>query len=184
MTSTPARLLTAEELFDRDDDGRRYELVRGELYEVSPASPRSSAIAGLIVWWLWSFVRPRALGKVFPPDAGFILARNPDVVRAPDAAFVRADRLPSEPEQDFFLALAPDLAVEVVSPSDRMTDVNDKVAEYRVAGVRLVWVVEPRARRATVYRPDGSAHVLGPADSLDGEDVLPGFRLPLAELFA
>ncbi len=119
--------MTAQELFERGDDGRRFELVRGELHQVSPASPRSSEVAALMAWWLLSFVRPRRLGKVYGADAGFLLRRNPDVVRAPDVAFVQAERLPPWDERDFFLELAPDLAVEGVSPSDRLGDVNDKV---------------------------------------------------------
>jgi Uma2 family endonuclease len=184
MTSTPAGLVTAEALFDMPDNGGRTELVRGELREMSPGSPWSSEVGILIAAALIGHVRPRRLGSVFGDEAGFILARNPDTVRAPDVAFVRADRLPPPAQREFFLALAPDLVVEVLSPTDRAHDVHDKIHEYLEAGVRLVWLVDPRARRVTVCLPDRTTRTLGASDVLDGGDVLPGFQLTLADLFS
>jgi Uma2 family endonuclease len=184
MAGSPTQLLTAEDLFELPDHGGRNELVRGALREMSPGSPQSSEISVLIAAALLGFVRPRSLGAVFGENAGFIISRNPDTVRAPDASFVRAERLPSKDEQQFFLPLAPDLVVEVVSPSDRMRDVNDKIHEYLDAGVRLVWLVEPRAKRITVYLPDRTARTLDACATLDGGAVLPGFSLPLTDLFA
>jgi Uma2 family endonuclease len=102
-----------------------------------------------------------------------MLARHPDTVRAPDVAFVSADRLPPPAQRVFFLALAPDLVVEVLSPSDRARDVHDKMHEYLAAGVRLVWLVDPRAQRITVYLPDRTARTLGAADTLDGATSCP-----------
>lgn len=184
MTSTPSKLMTAEDLFELPDDGRHYELVRGELKEMSPAGPRGSRIAAVIAQWLLNFAVPRHLGSVYVSEAGFIIRRNPDTVRAPDVAFVRADRLPPDEEQDFYLPLAPDLAVEVISPSDRLTAVQAKVGQCLEAGVRLVWVVNPRTRQVTVHQPGRPMQTVGAGQALDGADVLPGFTLPLSDLFA
>jgi Uma2 family endonuclease len=124
------------------------------------------------------------LGTVFTGDTGFILARDPDIVRGPDIAFVRMDRLPPEEEQEGFLELAPDLAVEVISPSDRMSDVLDKVAEYLAAGTRLVVLVAPRRKELILYGADRSIRVLTMDDTFDGGDILPGFSLPVAAIFS
>lgn len=119
------KLMTAEDLYRMEDDGWRHELIRGELIQVPPASHLHSTLAAWIVTVLNMHVRPQRLGNVSGADGGYILSRNPDVVVAPDAAFVKADRLPDEIPT--YPELAPDLAVEVVSPSDRMNDVTDKV---------------------------------------------------------
>jgi Uma2 family endonuclease len=175
--------MTAEQLAELPDDGRHYELVRGVLVAVAPAGGRQGENAGQIAGHLWLFAEPRGLGRIYIAETGFILARDPDIVRAPDVSFVRAERLPPLDRREGFLELAPDLAVEVVSPSDRARDVMDKVIEYLDAGVRLVWIVEPRRRIVTIWTPDRTARILTEADELDGGDVLPGFRLPVAQIF-
>src|SRR5687768_11750627 len=129
-------LMTAEDLAQLPVDGHHYELVRGALVEVTPAGGRQGENAGQIAGHLWVFVQPRGLGRIYVAETGYVLARNPDIVRAPDVSFVRADRLPPEQEREGYLELAPDLVVEVVSPTDRMRDINDKVLEYLDAGVR------------------------------------------------
>jgi Uma2 family endonuclease len=101
----------------------------------------------------------------------------------PDVALVRAERLPPPHERIGAMPVIPDLAVEIVSPSDRITKVRDKIRRYLEAGVPLIWLIEPRRRQVTVYRPGQPEHVLGMADELDGGEVLPGFRLAVAELF-
>lgn len=183
MATTPLRLATAEELLERGDELSRCELVRGELREASPASPRSSAIAVRLAVRLFAFVEFSDLGTVFGSEAGFALQRKPDVVRAPDVAFGRKERLPPAAQQEFFLQMAPDLAVKVASPSDRLVDVNEKVHEYLEAGTRRVWVVEPKRERLTVHLPDGASRTFGPGAIVDGGDVLPGFDLRLDDLF-
>lgn len=176
-------LMTAEDLARITDDDCRYDLIRGELIRMAPAGGRHGNLAANIVGPLWAHVAQEQIGNVYIAETGFLLARDPDVVLAPDAAFVRSDRLPPEEEQDGFLPLAPDLAVEVVSPSDSSDYVTDKVMEYLDAGTSLVWVVQPRRRIVTVYTPDHIGRVLGEADELDGGDVLPGFRLPVTAIF-
>ena len=178
------KLMTAEDLWLMGADGWRHELIRGELIQMPPASHLHSILAGWIVTVLNMHVRPRQLGHVSGADGGYILSRNPDVVVAPDAAFVRADRLPPQDDMPTYPELAPDLAVEVVSPSDRMNDVSDKVMLYLDAGTRLVWVVQPRFKTVTVHYPDRTTRTVTIDDKLHGGDVLPGFTLAVADLFS
>jgi Uma2 family endonuclease len=176
------KLMTAEELMELEDDGLKYELMRGELVTMAPAGRRSSRLGAEIVGRLLAHVKSLGLGEVYGADGGFILARNPDIVLAPDASFVRAERL-HDVGEDGYLPLAPDLAVEVISPSERAGHISAKIIEYLDAGVRLIWLVDPRRQTVTVYTPDRTAHILRGPDVLDGADVLPGFNLPLTELF-
>lgn len=177
------KLVTAQDLWELDPGEQRYDLIRGELIEMSPASARHGEIAMTIGGHLWSHVRALGIGKTYGAETGFILARDPDIVLAPDAAYIRLDRLPAEIDQDRFLELAPDLVVEVVSPSDRSRDISDKVMEYLGAGVQLVWLIEPRRKLVTVYTPDRKSSILTVDDELDGGEVLPGFRIHVADIF-
>lgn len=176
-------LMTAEELAAMPDDGCRYELMRGELIRMSPTGFEHLEIAGLLNYLLRGFAMERDLGVV-GGEGGFMLERDPDIVLAPDIVFVRNDRLPPKGQRQGFLELAPDLAVEILSPSDRAGAVNDKVLAYLEAGVQLVWIVDPRRHAVTIYAPDRTARVLLEGDELDGGDVLPGFRVAVADLFA
>jgi Uma2 family endonuclease len=178
------RLMTAEDLWHMDDDEYRYELVRGELQRMSPASLRHGIVAATLARLLGNYATSTAAGVVVGAETGFLLARNPDLVLAPDAAFIQSGRVSATDDQEGFIELAPDLVVEVVSRSDRLTDVSDKVADYLSTGVRLVWIVEPRSKRITAYTPDRTARVLSDDDELDGGEVLPGFRVPVAEIFS
>jgi Uma2 family endonuclease len=181
---TTRAMMTADQLLELSATSEcRYDLIRGELIEMSPAGARHGRIAATLARLVGNFVAEYGLGVVFAAETGFILTQQPDTVLGPDAAFVRSDRLPPDEEQDGYLRLAPDLAVEVISPSDRAGQVSDKVAEYLDAGVRLLWVIEPRRRIVTAYTPDRHALILREHDELDGGDVLPGFHLPVAELF-
>lgn len=183
MTSTPTRLMTADEFFCMPDDGKLYELVDGKLEEVGAASPRSSAVAALIVTLINVFVLRHKLGVVGGADWGTKLFSNPDTVRAPDVCFVRRERLPGGRVPVRFQDGVPDLLVEVLSPSDRYRKVARKVREYLAAGARLVWIIDPEERSAVVYRADGSQTDYDADGILDGEDVLPGFTLNLAEIW-
>lgn len=175
-------LLTADDLWQMPGDGRRYELVKGELVEITPVGPRHGWIVVRLAAQLNKYVEAHDLGYVMV-EAGFCLECQPDTVRAPDIAFLTRERMPPE-DHEGFVPGAPDLAVEVVSPSERDTDIQDKVMDYLRLGTRLVWIVRPRQRTITVYRPDGTVQLLQETDILDGAEVLPGFRLPMREVFA
>jgi Uma2 family endonuclease len=180
----PARLMTAEELWELPEQpGVRYELVRGVPVEVPGAGALRSLIAGVVLRLIHDRVHGRNLGLAFTTGPGFVLDRNPDTVRIPDASFVSRERIPESGIPEGFWPGAPDLAVEIVSPSDRAEDVHGKVRDYLAAGTRLVWVLWPKSRSLTVYTPDGQAREFGSEQELDGGDVLPGFRVRVADLF-
>jgi Uma2 family endonuclease len=182
MTAT--KLMTAEELFLMPDDGFLYDLIDGELVRMMPPGGGHGKTTFDLAWHIASFVRPCGLGTVFAAETGFVLRRNPDVVLGPDIAFVRTDRLPADRVPEAYVELAPDLAVEVISPSERRGQVMRKVRKYLEGGVRLLWLVNPRRRTVTVYTPGVEPRILTDTDELDGGDVLPGFRLAVAAIFA
>lgn len=175
--------VTADELSLMSHDGVRRELVRGEVREMPPAGGEHGAITSNLHAPLHAFVRENKLGRVFAAETGFLVERNPDTVRAPDCAFVSAGRLAGGVPKKF-IPFAPDLAVETVSPDDRPAEVRGKAEEWLRSGVRLVWVIDPSRRSVTVYSADGEPRMRGDQDFLDGEDVVPGFRLRVAELWA
>ena len=182
MTVATTTLVTAEELLALDD-GYRYDLIRRELFRMSPAGFEHGQHELYLGRRIGEFVDERGLGAVVGAETGFVLEHNPDTVLAPDVAFVRADRLPPKDERQGFLALPPDLVVEVASPLQSRPSVERKVAEYLDAGVPLVWVLWPKQQAVSVHRLGREMLLLGMGDVLDGEDVLPGFRLPLVDLF-
>ena len=177
------KLMTAEELLALPDDGQRHELIDGELRTMGPTGDEHGGIVVALTISLGTHVRARQLGRVRAGEPGFRLRRNPDTVRAPDVAFIRREHLRAAGRVVGYREGAPDLAVEVRSPTDRTADVLKKVAEYLEAGARLVWVLDPDRRSAVVYRADGTVAVFGEDGVLDGEDVLPGFLLALAEVW-
>lgn len=177
-------LLTLDEFQRLPDDECRSELVRGRLVREPPAGMDHGRLENRIAFLITAFVDQHALGEIFTGDTGFVLFEEPPTVRAPDVAFVSRDRLPAANESIGFGRLAPDLAVEIVSPSNSVTEILDKAADYLAAGTRLVWVVEPRRRRVTVYRSRSEIRLLSEEDELDGYDVLPGFSATVAEIFA
>jgi Uma2 family endonuclease len=174
-------LLTADDLSRLNIQDKRTELVRGRLVVREPAGFRHGVVALEIARRLSDFVTSRSLGVVVAAETGFTLFRDPDTVRAPDAAFVRADRVP-QPLPRGYAAFAPDFVVEVLSPDDRAGEVLAKVGDWLDAGVRLVWVLDPDRRVARVYRSDGSEAMIAAENTLDGEDVLPGFTCRLSDL--
>ncbi|HWC06290.1 MAG TPA: Uma2 family endonuclease [Gemmatimonadota bacterium] len=183
---TPAQgiLLTLEEFERLPDDEFRSELVRGRLVREPPAGMDHGRLAGRFTALLAAHVDRHALGEVFTADTGFVLFQEPPTVRAPDVAFVSRDRLPPPEESIGFGRLAPDLAIEIVSPSNTATEILGKVEDYLEAGTRLVWVVEPHRRSVTVYRSRNEIRLLGEGDELDGYDTLPGFSLQVSKIFA
>jgi len=158
-----------------------WELVDGEPIELSPAAGRSGWISATIVALLANHVRQSGLGWAFSAETGFVLFDDRQTVRSPDAAVVLRNRLVELP--DSFVPMAPDLAVEVLSPSDRMADALGKVAMYLQAGTPLVWLVNPATRTVVVFRAEMDPLTLSESDTLDGGDILPGFRVPVAEIF-
>jgi Uma2 family endonuclease len=162
------------------DDGWRRELVRGHVVREPPAGYRHGRIAIRMGAILHAFVQERGLGEVVGAETGFILRVEPPTVRAPDVAFVASGRLGSDPVG--FAPLAPDLAVEIVSPSNTATEIHAKVIDYLDAGTRLVWVVDPLTRTITSYRSREAIRLVTEDEELDGDPVLPSFRLRVAEL--
>jgi len=184
-----ATLVTADELLAMCGD-ERYELVRGVLVPMSPPPGfRHGRLIINLTLPIVSFARAQNLGDITAAETGYRLRRNPDTVRAPDLAFVARGRITADMDQTRYLDLAPDLVVEVVSPSDSAADINAKVLEYLDAGVRLIWIVYPETETVAVYRPEATSRLLGGSDQisgdqLSGEDVLPGFTFPITGIFA
>lgn len=179
--SQPAGVVTAEELFQYPDS-KHYELVRGVPRVSEPPGGSHGKIAAIIVARLHDHVERLGLGTVLV-EAGYVLRRMPDTVRGPDISFVSVARLPRDRIPETFIPGAPDLAVEIISPGSRWSEVEEKVADDLAGGARLVWLVDPRERRVVVRYPDRPPKVVAAGESLDGEDVVPGFALGLAELF-
>ena len=183
MVSKP-RLITAEELLDMPDDGYRYELVRGELRKMAAAGARHGRSAGKVARPLMNHVAANNLGEVYIAEAGFLLASDPDHVRVPDISFVRRERFEEVGDVESFFPGPPDLAIEVISPHDRYTEVTEKVREWLSAGTRMVIVVDSRRCTVGVHIPGKETITLTEQDVLDGGDVVPGWRMPVAEIFA
>ena len=187
--STTTRLTTADELLvmpHRDEHGNdcRLELIRGELFVKELFSPAHGILCSEIVTAIGTFVETHDLGLVFGTGTGYVVERNPDSVVGVDAAFVSHERLGDVKDFDFFLPFAPDLGVEVLSPSDAAGEINEKIVMYFAAGARAVWVFNPKKRTAAVYTSPSDVRVLSEQETLEGGEVLPGFRLELSRLFA
>jgi len=176
--------MTAEELLELPDDDFKYELVAGELIRMPPGGWEHGTVAARLARLLDEYAEAHDLGKVCAADTGFILQRNPDIVRGPDAAFVTKARASAVRDARKFSPFGPDLAVEVVSPSERVSEIQEKLREYFAAGTRMVWVVYPSLRAVHIYRSPLDVRRLGENDSLDGEDVLPGFACPVRRCFS
>jgi Uma2 family endonuclease len=174
--------LTADQLLRLRLPGKQTELLRGVLVVREPAGYRHGRIAARLAKILMDHVDDGDLGCVLAAETGFKLASDPDTVRAPDIAFIRRERLP-EPPPTAYAELAPDIAVEVLSPGDQPGEVLAKVADWLSAGSRLVWVVDPERRQARVYRADGSESLATEDGALYGEDVIPGFTCTLEAIF-
>jgi Uma2 family endonuclease len=178
--SEAARLVTAEELFDYPDS-KYHELVRGVPRVGEPPGGVHGRVVGRIAVRLGEHVERLGLGTVLI-EAGYVLRREPDTVRGPDISFISYARLPGDRIPEQFIPGAPDLAVEVLSPSSRWSEVEEKVADYLTGGTRLVWLVDPRERKVIVRYPNRPPRIVAEDDVLDGEDLVPGLALELAEL--
>jgi Uma2 family endonuclease len=181
MTDTQERLYTADDLFHMPTDGKHYELIRGELIEMAPTNGSHGVLTFEFAALLRNHIRAHKQGQGFGAETGFKLSENPDTILAPDVAYISAEH--AKPLTDKFVDGAPDLAIEVVSPGNSANEINEKTALYFHAGTRQVWIVYPNTRTIYVYTSATKVTILSGADILDGSDVLPGFRLPLTDLF-
>lgn len=175
--------MTAEEFAQsgRETDG--YELVRGELLPMPPPGDRHGVVCVNAAFVLKSYVKALGHGTVMGNDSGIITRRTPDSVRGVDVAVFLRPSWPGQQAPEGYTTEPPDLAIEVRSPEQRWTEVLNKVSEYLVMGVRLVWVIDPRRQRVTVFQPDQEPATFAAENELDGGEVLPGFRCRVAELF-
>jgi Uma2 family endonuclease len=174
-------LLTAKDLLEMGEEGEFCELVDGELVKMGPSFLPEARVVRTVQRLLDNFVLPRHLGEIFGPDLGYEL--TPHRVRAPDVSFVSAEKLAAYGNPREFAKLVPDLVVEVISPEVKYGYLQRKIRDYFEAGVRLLWIVDPKMQTVTVYRSPIDLRVLTAADTLSGEDVLPGFSYHIAELF-
>lgn len=182
MTTT-ARLVTADDLLRLPDDGLRRELIAGEVRTMAPIGTEGASITAALTETLRSHVRANRLGIVLTGEPGFLLAENPDTVRAPDVAFITRERALAAGRQTGYFPGAPNLAIEVISPSDLYTEVEDKVAMWLGYGTDMVVVVNPRHRTVTIHRPTNRVTRLTAEDTLTGDDIVPGWSLPVASIF-
>ena len=183
MTTTKRKLLTAEDLLELHSKGIKGELIRGVFCETVSAGIEPGEIAANYTGEIRSFIRPSKLGRVFTSDSGIRLERGPDTVREPDVGFISANKLPLGTRVTGYSEVVPDLVVEIVSPSDTVREINDRAHMWLRHGVGMVWVTYPDTRTVDVYRQDGPTITLYEDDTLDGAPVLPGFTLPVREVF-
>lgn len=184
MSTVADKILTAEDLLKLPRGRFRYELIEGELKQMSPAGHNHGRIAMELSAPLYQYVKANNLGKVYAAETGFLLKTDPDTVRAPDIAFIRQERVAKVGRSEGYWRGAPDLAVEVISPSDSVGKLENKIRMWLEAGTRLVWVISPTLFNVTVYRSMMDIETLTEKDVLDGGDVIPGFKFPVSELFA
>jgi Uma2 family endonuclease len=180
--AVPHRLLTIEELADVVGDTPG-ELIEGRFVPMRPTGWPHARVEVKVSSRLAQFVEAHALGTVLGGEAGIVIRRGPDTLRGADVAYVSNERL-ARASADGYLDVAPELIVEIVSPNDRWTEITAKLEDYFSIGVALVWLVDPQRRRVSCFRSPTDLSVLGPGESLTAEPMLPGFALPVAELFA
>ena len=183
MAAQTVAQMTADELLAMPHNGYRCELVQGELRQMAPAGRQHGRIAAKIGSCLEAFVANNGLGETYAAETGFIIDTAPDTVRAPDVSFVSRERAEATAEERGFFPGAPDLAVEVISPNDRYNEVEEKVSDWLRAGTQMVVVIDPYQRTATVYHSFDEICVLTERDVLDGGDVVPGWKMSLADVF-
>ena len=181
MSALQQTYVTADELYAMPEDGFKYELVRGELVRMPLGGFLHGVIGATVGWHLGSHVDNLRLGTVLAADTGFQLAE--DHVLAPDGAFVSESRIPASGSPEEFFPGAPDLAIEVISPSEREPHISQKVDDYLHYGCKMVILIRPRTRQIEVHTPNQDVQILETGDVLDGGDAVPGWQLPIADIF-
>lgn len=182
MISKTGRTYSADQLYTMPDDGNRYELIRGNLIVMSPAGSEHGRIASRILIRLGTHVEKNDLGETFAAETGFQIDSDPDTVRAPDAAFVSHERM-SGVEVNGYLPLAPDLVVEVVSPSDSSSDVEAKAEQWLKAGSLIVLVADPKNETLRAYRSTSEVQVFHSGETFCSNDVCGNWQLAVDEAF-
>lgn len=175
-------LITADELWQMGGRGENFELVKGELVKMTPPGGTHGHAALSLGSRLFNFVEAHKLGKMMV-ESGYKLSANPDTVRAPDISFLSAAKIPPDGLPDGYINSAPDLAVEVVSPGDTASEIQNKVQDYLTYGTQVVWVVYPQQRLVMVHYPDGTARTLQETDILSDEAIIPGFSCRVSDIF-
>jgi Uma2 family endonuclease len=182
--ATTAKLLTAEEFEQLPDDGKRYELIDGELREMPPTVNWHGEVESYLTTLLHTHIRAHGLGRVSCGEILYIVRRNPDRVRAADIVFIRQERVPPLEARQHIMEVIPDLVVEILSQHDTVAEIHEKIEDWLNAGVQMLWVVDPFRRTVTIYQPGYDPRLLGEHGALDGDPVVPGFRCAVAEIFA
>jgi Uma2 family endonuclease len=183
-TAAAPRIITPDEFYRMGDAAKGFELVNGEMKELG-MSARSCRVGGKVYHQFENHSLQHNSGWAFPPETGYrCFAADRSLVRKPDASFIALNRMTREQyEEEGYIDIVPDLVVEVISPNDRAADVEEKLAEWLGAGVKVVWIINPESRTIRIHRRDGESAFLRSSDTLSAHDVLPGFSLPVAELF-
>lgn len=183
--STEVQLMTADELLAKPPDGFVYELIKGELIKVSPPPGHEHGLVAMnIAGPLFEYVKTNNLGNVYAAETGYLLEQDPDTVRAADVSFVSRERIEKAKPVEGYWKGAPDLAVEVISPGDTVGRIEGKIAEWLESGTRMLWVVSPKMRTVTAYHSLTEIVISTEKDMLDGGNVVPGFKISIAEIFA
>lgn len=183
MSATSTALMTAEELMQLPDDGFRYELINGELEKLPSPGPPHGRIAFRLALYLGQFFVEHGLGEGFANDTGFKLTSNPDTVLAPDFAFVTNEKYRAGSKTEGYWPGPPDLAVEVLSPSDRPGKVKQKISRWLSFGMKQLWIVDPKHSTITIYRSESDITTFSGSDHLEAQDLFPGFRISLDKIF-
>jgi Uma2 family endonuclease len=174
------QLVTAQDLWQMGEAGEHAELIDGEIVQMAPPNGEHGEIQAALIGAIWVYLAGTNAGKVYG-DVGYLLRQDPDTVLGPDLSYIASARIPADRRR--FLPLAPDLAVEIVSPSNSAGEIERKIAIYLEAGTRTIWVVYPRQRQVVVHTPGEAPRVFTEADDVPGGDVLPGLAIPVANIF-